>query len=55
LPGGQPDIEYRDIRARGGNPDHRFGDRARLTDNIEFVIGAEQVDQASAHHLVIVD
>ena len=52
---GQADVEDGDVRARRGDPPVGLLGGARLADDLEVVLGLEQLAQAAAHDLVVVE
>ena len=51
----QPNIEDRDVGLKSRDPRQRLSHRPGLADDLEFGVGAEEVDQTSPDHLVVID
>ncbi|MCU1662988.1 MAG: hypothetical protein JWR58_3053 [Pseudonocardia sp.] len=52
---GQPHIENRDVRAQRGDAGHRLGGGTRFADDLNVVLGLEQLCDAAPDDLVIVE
>ncbi len=52
---GEPDVEHRHLRCRGGDAAQRLLDRAGLADHLDVALGLEHVADPASHHFVIVD
>ena len=51
---GEPHVEHDDVGGVEPGAPHRFGCRARFADHVDVLLGLQQADQASPHHLVVV-
>jgi hypothetical protein len=52
---GEPAVEHRDVGPERGDPRHRLDRGAGLAHDGDVTLALEQVPQAPAHHLVVVE
>ena len=51
----EPDVEDGNVGEEGRDAGHRLGRGARLADDLDVVLGLEQLGDATPHDLVVVE